>query len=130
MRWWLWGSWLVVIAAVVLLAVEVSRDWSWQVFTAGLAVAAFVAGSWVLPFAVVLNRRGDQLPESTRVMVQHRIVLYGTTLLLVGSAVAIMAATLHFPWILIAYICLWAVMALLALTLFAVQLRRLRRRHS
>jgi hypothetical protein len=129
MRWWLWGSWLVTDAALVLAAVEFGRDWSWPVLTAGLAMAAVVAAIWMLPFVVFLLRRGDRLPLHERVMLQHRIVLYPITLVFVGTAVAIMAAMFDAAWILSAYIGLCLVIGFLALMLFAVLVRRLRCRY-
>jgi hypothetical protein len=50
-------------------------------------------------------------------------------LLLIGIAMAITAAMLDSAWVLVAYLCLWVLTGVLALLLFLVLLKRLRRRY-
>jgi hypothetical protein len=47
-RIWIWDSWMVALAALVLIAVVVGEHWSWPLFGAGVALAGLAVTLWLL----------------------------------------------------------------------------------
>jgi membrane protein YdbS with pleckstrin-like domain len=129
-RWWILGSGLLAITALVVAAFAIGQDWSWRVFTAGVVVGVAVAAFWLAPYWLFLARQGSGLTLARRRWAQHRLIVSGVGIVIVGVEVSLVAAMFAAPCILVAFVVVVMAFWLLSLMLVLVLVRRTRRRFA